>query len=137
MQTSAGIILTDGEKFLLCHPTGSPFWDLPKGGVKPFETPLQACIRETMEETDYDISNKEVQDLGTFKYTKRKRLHLFFLRVQSLPPLSYYKCNTYVDRENGEKILEMDKYMYVTFNDASKHVTPSMSEVLKIVSTKI
>lgn len=134
---SAGLIFTDGKKFLLCHPTNSPFWDLPKGGVKPNEIPKQACIRETLEETDYDVSNKELIDLGLFKYTKRKKLHLFRLDTEELPPLSLYKCNMLVTLENGNKFMEMDKYVYVTLEESSTFVTPALYEVLKNVFENI
>lgn len=130
MQLSAGVILTDGKEFLICHPTNSPYWDLPKGGLKPFETSLQACVRETLEETDYDLSNRTLTDLGLFKYTKRKKLHLYTITLDELPPLSYYKCNTYVTTDTGNKFLEMDQYMYVNLESAEKFLTPAMFIVL-------
>lgn len=132
MQTSAGLILTDGEKLLICHPSRSPYWDLPKGGIKEYETPLQACIRETWEETDFDISNKTPIDLGTFKYTKRKRLHLFMIKTDKLPSISFYKCNSFVEL-NDNKLPEMDKYMYITFAELENFLTPAMQEVLKSI----
>ena len=132
MQTSAGLILTDGKKFLICHPSKSPYWDLPKGGIKEYETPLQACIRETWEETDLDISNKATKDLGLFKYTKRKKLHLYMITTDKLPSISFYKCNTSVELNNNI-FPEMDKYMYITFAELESFLTPAMQEVLKMV----
>ena len=38
---SAGLILTDGSKILLCHSTGNDFYDIPKGEIDFGENPLE------------------------------------------------------------------------------------------------
>ena len=58
--TSAGSILTDGKRFLVCHATGQKIWDLPKGKIDGEETALQAAIRELKEETNYDVPEDAV-----------------------------------------------------------------------------
>ena len=62
---SAGLLMfrhaADGLEVLLGHP-GGPFWrkrhagawTLPKGGIDPGETPLDAALREFREETGFD-----------------------------------------------------------------------------------
>jgi predicted NUDIX family NTP pyrophosphohydrolase len=63
---SAGLLLfrrptSDTLQVLLAHP-GGPYWQarhegawtLPKGGIHPGETPLQAAIREFQEETGFE-----------------------------------------------------------------------------------
>src|SRR5438046_1181033 len=40
-------------------------WGIPGGKVKKTETPLQGAIREVREETGYDISEHEIENLGT------------------------------------------------------------------------
>jgi len=45
------VILAPTRELLLCHVTGQRHWDLPKGGIHDGETPAEAAVRETMEET--------------------------------------------------------------------------------------
>ena len=48
---TAGIIVTDGWHFLMCHPNKGRWWDIPKGRVETGESYIQAAIRELQEET--------------------------------------------------------------------------------------
>ena len=48
--TSCGVIVTDGQRLLLGHATGSPRWDIPKGIAEPGESFAAAAVRELFEE---------------------------------------------------------------------------------------
>ena len=75
---SCGIlILTEQQELLLCHVTGQDHWDLPKGGAHEGESPLQAALRETREETGLDLAAEALRELGRFDYRPKKDLHLF------------------------------------------------------------
>lgn len=53
-------VLKSGDQFLLLHRHRQPNKDMftPVGGkIDPFETPLQAAIRETREETGIEVAN--------------------------------------------------------------------------------
>ena len=72
MKQSAGILLYRGKPetidFLLVHP-GGPFfakkhegwWTIPKGELLPDELPLDAAIREFIEETGYTVSGTFIE----------------------------------------------------------------------------
>ena len=51
-------------RVLLCHVTGQRHWDLPKGGIHAGETPAEAALRETMEETGLIFAPAALVDLG-------------------------------------------------------------------------
>ena len=75
---SCGIlILTEQQELLLCHVTGQDHWDLPKGGAHEGESPLQAALRETREETGLELAAEALRELGRLEYRPKKDLHLF------------------------------------------------------------
>ena len=48
----------NAEVFLILR-SDKPIWNLPGGGIEDNETPLQAAIRETNEETGFEVGNLE------------------------------------------------------------------------------
>ena len=55
-QTATAVVIhKDGQHVLLHKREDFRFWSLPGGGVDAGETPEQAALRETMEETGYQI----------------------------------------------------------------------------------
>lgn len=53
MKISAGMLITDSDHILICHVTGS----------KKFDIPIEACIRETLEETNLGYKKNRLKDL--------------------------------------------------------------------------
>lgn len=115
-QISAGvIIINDKGKILACIPSGkekmtSNFCDIPKGRIEEGESPIEAAIRETFEETGIDLSNVELTDLGKHPYLKNKDLHLF--RCNFNVDLKTLKCTSFFDFK-GHKIPEVVDFIWV------------------------
>ena len=69
---SAGVVITNGKKILLCHVTGNKHWDLPKGKVEQTEQHVDAAVRELYEETSLSVAASDLKPLGIFKYKNNK-----------------------------------------------------------------
>lgn len=69
-----------GRKLLLVRRRDVPIWVIPGGGIEENETPEQGAIRETKEETGFDI--KIVRKIAEYTYkNKEKKNHIFEARV--------------------------------------------------------
>ena len=72
-----GCFLEYEDKILLLHrqehTSQGNLWGIPGGKVEKSETPMAAAIRETFEETGFDISQQQIIDLGKV-YIKIPRL---------------------------------------------------------------
>ncbi len=104
MKTSGTcVILTKGDKILgVTRKHNHNDWGLPGGKIDPGETPLQAIIRETKEETGLDISNIELVDERLFK---DRMVYLFkadWSGEISYDPITEGVCNWV----NWEELLE-------------------------------
>jgi len=65
----SGVILKYRDKFLLCkrnenqsHPNR---WFIPTGKIERGETPREAAVRELYEETDFELSENDIDFIGT------------------------------------------------------------------------
>ena len=128
---SCGVVILNREReLLLCHVTGQNHWDLPKGGIDPGETPLDAAIRETREESGLCLQADALLDLGRFAYTNKKNLHLFACLMPRFD-LKELRCESrYLDRYSGRQMPEMDGYGWFDFERVAALCTPKMSTVL-------
>lgn len=128
---SCGVVIVNpGGELLLCHVTGQNHWDLPKGGIEADETPLQAALRETREETSLQLPADALLDLGLFSYTLKKDLHLFATCMArfDVRPL---RCESrYLDRFSGVPKPEMDSYGWFGFDRVPALCTPRMAALL-------
>ena len=128
---SCGVLILNLQReLLLCHVTGQNHWDLPKGGIDIGETPLQAALRETVEETGLQLRAADLFELGRFKYTAKKQLHLFATRMPrfGLAPL---RCEShYQESRSGRQLPEMDGYGWFDFARVGALCTPRMAAVL-------
>jgi 8-oxo-dGTP pyrophosphatase MutT (NUDIX family) len=124
------IILNPDRELLLCHVTGQNHWDLPKGGIDTGESPLQAALRETFEETGLRLGADALVDLGRFGYTAKKDLHLFATQMSRID-VSRLRCEShYHDRLSGRHLPEMDGYGWFSFARVRAQCTPKMAVVL-------
>jgi putative (di)nucleoside polyphosphate hydrolase len=128
---SCGVVILNMEReLLLCHVTGQNHWDLPKGGIDSGETPIEAALRETREECGWRLPAEALVDLGRFRYTNKKDLHLF-ATVQPRVELKQLRCEShYVDRLSGRNLPEMDGFGWFAFERAQTLCTPKMAAVL-------
>ena len=124
------VVLLASRELLLCHVTGQRHWDLPKGGIHADETPEQAALRETHEETGLVVAPAALHDLGQHAYTAKKNLHLFACLSQRIEPRELRCTSTFVDRATGRERPEMDGFGWFAFERIGALCTPSMARVL-------
>ncbi|MFG6115384.1 NUDIX domain-containing protein [Halobacillus sp. MO56] len=135
---SAGLILTDGEKFLGCHSTGNWFYDLPKGEVGGAENPKETCIREAKEETSLDVPADHLVDLGVFEYNPKKNLHLFLWKVEELPDTDKMSCSSFfIHRYTEKETPEVDGYKYIRFGEQVRFMTKNMVKVTEKIEKRV
>ena len=128
---SCGIlILTAQRELLLCHVTGQDHWDLPKGGAHADESPLQAALRETREETGLDLAADSLLELGRFDYRPKKDLHLFATLMPRLD-VTQLSCESHFSQyATGTQLPEMDGYDWFGFERIGERCTAKMTAVL-------
>lgn len=108
----AMIIQNAAGEILGCHSTGKRWgkttYDLPKGHLNITDAEaVDAAIRECREETGWDLSSMkdDIIDLGEFKYTSYKNIHIFYLSAE-IPELDTLHCDSmfidYYGRERPE-----------------------------------
>src|SRR5689334_13024051 len=107
--TSCGVIVTDGERILLGHATGSPRWDIPKGVAEPGEALAAAAQRELQEETSLEVPLSELRPLGVFQYLSGKDLALFVWVVPQLPDPDTLVCASCFALR-GRVVPEFDRF---------------------------
>lgn len=74
-------------QILLLHTQNEKFqgnkWGIPGGKVEKNETPLQAAIRETKEETGFDLSNQLIETLKTVYVEINEKNHFVYHRFRT------------------------------------------------------
>jgi len=124
------VIVNDQAELLLCHVTGQDHWDLPKGGMNLGETPQQAALRETREETGLELAPAQLLDLGRFPFRARKDLHLFATRLPRLDTQKLW-CSSHFADVNGHAQPEMDGFGWFSFSEVAVHCSRKLSQVLR------
>jgi 8-oxo-dGTP pyrophosphatase MutT (NUDIX family) len=127
---SCGILVLNAQgEILLCHATGTPRWDIPKGGAEVGERAVDAAIRETAEETGLAFAPDALLDLGERAYRPGKRLHLFAVLSERLD-LAGCHCSTHFVDRFGRSRPEMDGFAWVAFDEVPKRVGKSLAALL-------
>src|ERR1700750_229368 len=101
------VVLLESRELLLCHVTGQRHWDLPKGGINAGETPIEAALRETREETGLRLRADALLDLGRHAYTAKKDLHLFATLSERIDPRELHCPSRFIERISGRSRPEM------------------------------
>jgi 8-oxo-dGTP pyrophosphatase MutT (NUDIX family) len=123
------LVLNAGGELLLCHATGTPRWDIPKGGAEVGERALDAAIRETAEETGLAFAPTDLLDLGERAYRPGKRLHLFATLSDRFDAAACHCSTHFVDRF-GRTVPEMDGFAWVAFDAVPQRVGKSLAALL-------
>lgn len=129
---SCGLLVQSPAGWFLAHATRTPRWDLPKGRIEPNETPLEAALRETLEETGLDLGHlrEQIQDHGRHDYIPKKDLHLFFVEVDEAFDLDGCHCTTHVVSERGT-YPETDRWEWVPLDDVRNRLGKGMIKYLE------
>ena len=125
------VIVTAARELLLCHVTGQRHWDLPKGGIHAGETPREAALRETVEETSLVFAPDALAELGRFEYTAKKDLHLFAVVSEAVDPQSLSCDSHFLERGSTRMLPEMDGFGWFAFSRVAELCTARMAEVLQ------
>jgi len=129
---SCGIVIVNQQhELLLCHVTGGGHWDLPKGGIDTGETPIDAALRETREETALVLAADELIELGRFVYSERKDLHLFATRLPRFDVARLWCESHFSEHWTGKRLPEMDAYGWFGFERAASLCTPKLARLLR------
>jgi ADP-ribose pyrophosphatase YjhB (NUDIX family) len=128
--TSCGVLLLNPQReLLLCHATGSAYWDIPKGLGEPGEMPRDTAVRETFEETCLRVEPERLLDLGRFAYRPAKDLHLFATWMERID-LSACVCTSQFQSRFGKMVPEVDAYEWTPFVRVPQRCAKNMTKVL-------
>lgn len=130
--TSSGIlIINEFQEVLLAHPTHSKYWNIPKGGMDHGETPIQAAIRETEEETGLRFSPDSLEDMGLFSYLPAKNLHLFTAKVNKKDiSIDDCSCTSMFFDAEGNEFPEMDRFTWANAEKVKNLCTLKLSLII-------
>jgi 8-oxo-dGTP pyrophosphatase MutT (NUDIX family) len=129
---SCGLVILNHEaELLLCHVTGHDHWDLPKGGIDAGETPLQAALRETREETGLRLHAETLLDLGRLAYRPKKDLHLFAALLPRIDT-SRLVCESHFSHAvTGQRLPEMDAFGWFPWARVPELCSRRLAQVLQ------
>lgn len=125
------VVVTETHELLLCHVTGQRHWDLPKGGIHADETPREAALRETHEETGLRLAGADLLDLGRHAYTAKKDLHLFACLSARVDPARLHCESCFVERGSGRRRPEMDGFGWFAFDRVGALCTAKLAALLR------
>lgn len=138
-----GIIVFDGERFLLLHrKLNWVGWEFPKGGIEENEDPQKTLARELLEETGikkFSLTSK-IDDL-TYYDNKRKQNTFITNYLVHVSSNSKVKINNehVIDKEI---VLEHDDFKWCFPKDAIKLLThknqkDSMKKAIKLLGLSL
>jgi 8-oxo-dGTP diphosphatase len=124
---SAACIIKNNKILLLHRTTGFDVWEFPGGKIEFGESPEEAAIRESKEETGLTVKSLGLITISS-EVTPQKHHHVWF----------YYKCKILKGKlKIGDK--KHSEYKWFTFKEMKKlpnlalsvrHVLPDLQKIL-------
>lgn len=128
--TSCGILVcSPQDELLLCHATGTSYWDIPKGGAEASESVLETALREAAEECGLVFAPEDLLELGHFSYRPGKDLHLYAVLIERLDT-ARCQCHTRFRDRFGRLRFEMDGFAWVPFGELAQRCAKNMNTLL-------
>lgn len=146
----------NGKKLLLVKRRDVPIWVVPGGGLEIGESPKQGAIRETKEESGFDI--RVVRKIAEYSHKKGSRkIHIFeskiiggkaqlnseakeivFFELDNLPELCHpFIFDWLVDLQRKSKGVIKREIKMINFKHASSWIYKHPIIVLRYLLTKI
>ena len=130
--TSCGLVLCNPQsELLLCHATGTPRWDLPKGLAEAGEAPQATVLRETAEETGLVFSAEDLLPLGRHAYRPGKDLVLYAALSERFDA-GRCRCHTRFRDRHGRLVPEMDRHAWTSFTEVPDRCAPALGKLLTV-----
>jgi 8-oxo-dGTP pyrophosphatase MutT (NUDIX family) len=127
---SCGVLIVNPQReLLLCHATGTPRWDIPKGVGEAGETEVQTAVREVIEETGIELVAADLLELGRFSYLRSKDLHLQAALLERVDARRCV-CRTHYRDARGRDRPEMDAHAWVGFDAVPMRCGKSLAALL-------
>ncbi|AGU52996.1 putative hydrolase, NUDIX family [Variovorax paradoxus B4] len=123
------LIVNANEELLLCHASGSPHWDIPKGGGKLTETGRQTVVRETFEECGLQLAPEDLLPLGCFASRPGKDLQLHAVLMARFDTHACV-CRSQFADGHGQLRPEMDGYRWAAFDEVSQWCAKGLATLL-------
>ncbi|SNT37705.1 8-oxo-dGTP pyrophosphatase MutT, NUDIX family [Noviherbaspirillum humi] len=132
MLSCGTLVISTTGKLLLCHATGTGYWDIPKGLRDPGESSLEAAMRELREETGLVFDSEMFEEIGCFDYRPDKQLHLFRVHAPAeLDSLGHLICTSHFTHHvTGVSTPEMDGFCWASRQEISRLCWPRMAQRL-------
>ena len=132
MGVSCGtLVLNTAGQLLLCHVTGTPKWDIPKGMRDDGESCREAAMRELYEEAGLRFGPERFEELGQFDYRRDKRLHLFVVRAGDEVALARLVCTSFFAHPvTGADTPETDGFRWAERGEIARLCWPNMARRL-------
>ena len=133
---SAGLAIVYQGMVLLAHTTGRKWWGsygIPKGGIEPGESRIDAAIRETREEVGLAIPrsminpNPRTYVLTSRKYKYTKTVYWYTVEVKDLGQIG---LKDLVVPKRQLQLEEVDWAGFVPLSEAKKRVMSSQQQLL-------
>lgn len=139
MHRIVGLVVFDGEKFLLLHRLLHwRGWEFPKGHIKEGEPVDAAMARELFEETGilkFELLGK-IDEVNYFDNVRKRKSHVqnFLVRVSSNNKITF----EHQAIKNGERVAEHDDFKWCFPSEAvkllkHKNMKQSMQKAIKML----
>jgi len=138
IKTTCAVVITDGKKMLVCHPTGhtnKKCWSFPKGIMEEGEAAAEAAVRETAEETSIQLQKEDLRLLaGRQKYRKKRNIVVYVKKMVPLPDPGTLSCESNID---GSDKPEVDDYKIIDIMDYKKCLSFNLRRIFAPLAIKV